>query len=56
MSREMKSPLEKIIGLISEADHQTPQKEIEIKDAARYLLALVDELSQFAQSKALPKR
>lgn len=51
MSSEMKSPLKKIIGILSDTENPTPERATEIKDAARYLLSLVDELSEFARFK-----
>lgn len=50
MSREMKSPLQKIISLINEEEMPSETRSVEIKDAARYLLSLVDELAHLGQS------
>jgi signal transduction histidine kinase len=51
MSREMKSPIYKIIGLVSESESPSSARSIEIQDAARYLLSLVDELAELSQVK-----
>ncbi len=48
MTREMKCPLEKIITLVSGSETAVAARSGEIKDAARYLLSLVDELSSLA--------
>ena len=50
MSREMKSPLEKIISLMTDSESAIAGRSAEIKDAARYLLSLVDELGTFADA------
>ena len=47
MTQEMKCPLEKIITLVSGSEVAIAGRSGEIKDAARYLLSLVDELSSF---------
>lgn len=51
MSNEMKTPVQMIVGLTEGSDSQSPETTAKVQDAAKYLLSLIDELSDFAQSK-----
>jgi signal transduction histidine kinase len=51
MSLEMKTPLQRLIQLSSKVGEVEPQAAGEIKDTARYLLSLVDELLEFTKIK-----
>lgn len=51
VSREMKVPLEMIVDLTHEIAKRTNDNVSEIQNAAKYLLSLVDELTEFNSPK-----
>ncbi len=51
----IQSPLEKIVSLVSSSESAIDERSVEIKNAARYLLSSVDELSSFSGELREPR-